>query len=262
MAFLDINDHRIYVDDSGGDGPAVVFSHGFILDHSMWDAQVHALRQSYRCITWDERGHGMTECKGPFDFWDSASDLLGVLDSLEVPSAIAVGMSQGGFLTLRAALTSPARFEALVLVDTAAGVDTPDVKAGYREMQTMWEGHGPVDVVATTQADLIFGPDYDASTWIGKWQTKAPSDRHEAWNTVIERDDVSGRLGEITCPTLVVNGTDDAAFGLDVAAGICEGLANCAGVIAVEGAAHAPPVSHPDVFNQILGEFLDRLAHD
>jgi 3-oxoadipate enol-lactonase len=260
MTFIPVNGHRIYVEDTGGDGPVLIFSHGFILDHSMWDPTVAALTGEARCITWDERGHGMTECLGPFDFWDSASDLIGILDALGVDRAVAVGMSQGGFLTIRAALERPDRFEAVVLSDTAAGVDGEEIVAAYRSMQAAWEADGPVGEVATIQADLIFGPDFDATAWIGKWQTKAPSERHDAWNTVIERDDVSHRLGEIGCPTLVVNGTNDQAFGLDVARGICEGLGDCRGVVPIEGAAHAPPVSHPERFVEVLRTFLHSIS--
>src|ERR1700746_3584626 len=51
--------------DSGGDGPAVVLSHGFLMDASMFDAQVAALAPEYRVITWDARGHGGTWAPGP-----------------------------------------------------------------------------------------------------------------------------------------------------------------------------------------------------
>ena len=56
MSFADVNGQHIYFDDSGGDGPAVLFSHGFLMDHEMFVHQVAALTGEFRCITWDERG--------------------------------------------------------------------------------------------------------------------------------------------------------------------------------------------------------------
>jgi len=47
------------VTDSGGEGPAVVFSHGLLMNHTTFAPQVGALRERPCCITWDERGHGV-----------------------------------------------------------------------------------------------------------------------------------------------------------------------------------------------------------
>ena len=55
MPFADVNGQHLYFEDSAGDGPAVVFSHGFLMDHDMFAPQVSALAPEYRCITWDER---------------------------------------------------------------------------------------------------------------------------------------------------------------------------------------------------------------
>ena len=99
-----INGVDITFVDSGGTGPAVLLSHGFLMDHTMFDAQVEALAPQYRCVRWDERGFGATPAPGPFTYWDSADDAVGLLDHLGIDEAVFVGMSQGGFLSLRAAL--------------------------------------------------------------------------------------------------------------------------------------------------------------
>ena len=260
MPFASINGNRLYIEDTGGDGPAVIFSHGFLLDHTMWDAQVEGLRDRFRCIRWDERSHGMSECNGPFTHWDAARDCMGVLDTLGVDQAALVGMSQGGFLSMRAALLFPERVRCLALVDTAAHIDPPEVIEGYRGMQKRWTEEGPTGEVATINADLIFGPEHDYSGWVGKWRSRPPTFHNTAWNTVIERDDISQRLGEITCPSLVFNGTEDQAFDMNVARGIQAGLGDCKGLIAIEGAYHAPNITHPHQVTGPLREFLAQYA--
>ena len=60
MPFADVNDQHIYFEDSGGDGAAVIFSHGFLMDHEMFEPQVGALSGEFRCVTWDKRGFGQT----------------------------------------------------------------------------------------------------------------------------------------------------------------------------------------------------------
>jgi len=132
MPIAHANGQKLYYEDTGGSGPAVVFSHGLFMDHEMFAPQVTALRDRYRVISWDERGHGGTAGAdlAPFTYYDSADDLAALLASLGVERAVLAGMSQGGFLSLRAALTHPGIVKGLILIDTQAGVEDPEKTAG------------------------------------------------------------------------------------------------------------------------------------
>ena len=110
-----INGVNIYYEDTGSNLPAVVLSHGFLMDHEMFAPQVEALKLTHRVITWDERGFGGTLATDEFTYWDSAKDVLGLMDFLGIDSAIVGGMSQGGFLSLRVALTAPERVRPLTV---------------------------------------------------------------------------------------------------------------------------------------------------
>ena len=90
MATVTVNDTPIRYEDSGGDGPVIIFSHGFMMDHTMFDAQVAAFAGEYRCIRWDERGFGDTPSTGEFSYWDSADDAVAVLDACGVDQAISI----------------------------------------------------------------------------------------------------------------------------------------------------------------------------
>src|SRR5947208_15666159 len=79
--------------DSDGDGPVVVFSHGFLMNHTMFAPQVAALRDGYRVVTYDERAHGEAEPEGRWSYWDMASDVLALLDHLAINRAVLAGMS-------------------------------------------------------------------------------------------------------------------------------------------------------------------------
>ncbi len=261
MATATINDIPIRFEDTGGDGPAVLFSHGFLMDHTMFDVQVEALTPDFRCIRWDERGFGATPAPAPFTYWDSAADAIGLLDHLGIESAVLVGMSQGGFLSLRAALTAPDRVRGLVLIDSAADVDDAETVEGYQGMMhvmgsgTDEELAGLFDVVS----GLILGDEQLAADWIPKWHELDRSQIVTAGATLLEREDVSGRLGEIACPVLIVHGTDDQAIAVDRAEAVCAGVQDCRGVVKVEGAAHAPNMTHPEIVNPPLRQFLDAL---
>ena len=153
--------------DSGGDRPAIVLSHGYLMDHAMFDPQLAVLAPEFRVITWDERGFGETSASGPFSYWDSARDVLGLLDHLGLDRAVLGGMSQGGFLSLRAALLAPGRVRALVLIDSQAGQEDPAVAPGYEQMEEIWLAQGP-EPVQEIVASIILGG-IDPQPWYAKW---------------------------------------------------------------------------------------------
>ncbi|MEL6893758.1 MAG: alpha/beta hydrolase, partial [Actinomycetota bacterium] len=248
-------------DDTGGDGPAVLFSHGFLMDRTMFDPQVQALRDAYRCISWDERGFGGTVAPGPFSYWDSADDAIGLLDHLGVDRAVLVGMSQGGFLSLRAALAHPDRVAALVLIDSQAGVDDAETIDGYRGMLHVFE-HGSDDeraAVFEMVSGLILGDAELSAEWIPRWERIDRGQLVLAGGALLGRDDVSERIGDIGCPILAVHGTADQAIDIAFAHELAEAAVDHRGVVAVEGAAHAPNLTHPDEVNNALREFLASL---
>jgi pimeloyl-ACP methyl ester carboxylesterase len=260
MPFAEVNGQRIRFDDTGGDGSPVILSHGFLMDREMFAPQVEALSPEFRVITWDERGFGETEFDGqPFTYWDSAQDCLGLLDQLGIEEAVLGGMSQGGFLSLRAALTAPERVRALVLIDTQSGVEDPERLPGYRQMQETWLEHGPVDELAQTIANLIIGDPILNEVWIAKWRQLPRETLREPGNCLFDRDDVTDRLNEIECPAIVFHGTADQSIEIEKADQLCAGLSGCTGVVRVEDGPHASNLTHPDAVNGPLLDFLHSL---
>src|ERR1700716_2361705 len=176
--------------DTGGDHPALLLGHGFLLDHTMFDAQVVALRDSWRVITWDARGFGETrDSSPPFTYWDQAEDALALLTELGIDQAVVGGMSQGGFIAMRVMLLAPERVRALVLIDTQAGGEGPA---------------GPTHELARTALGLVLSDD---PAILGAWLQRVlarPKDVLTApFRCLMDRDDITPRLGEISGPSLV-----------------------------------------------------------
>jgi pimeloyl-ACP methyl ester carboxylesterase len=260
MPFADVNGQRIRFEDSGGDGPPVILSHGFLMDREMFAPQVEALRPEFRVITWDERGFGETEFDGePFTYWDSARDCLGLLDHLGIDQAVLGGMSQGGFLSMRAALLAPGRVRALVLIDTQSGTEDPERLPVYRQMQETWLAAGPVNELAQAIAGLIIGDPVLSETWIAKWH-KLPREAMKApGDCLFERDDLTDRVAEITCPAIIFHGTADMSIEVAKAQELSERLPGSTGVVLIEGGPHASNLTHPDQVNGPLLAFLRSL---
>jgi 3-oxoadipate enol-lactonase len=260
MPFADVNRQHIYFEDSGGTGAAVIFSHGLLMDHEMFAPQVAALSDEFRCITWDERGFGATEATGGFTYWDSADDALALLAQLGVDQAFFVGMSQGGFLSLRAALRAPERVLGLGLIDTQAGPEAQEVLPLYDAMTQEWATNGLSDELAGAVAGIIMSPGYDHSGWIAKWKARPKESILEPYRTLVGRDDITGGLGEITAPAIVFHGDADAAIPMEKAEQLLAGLPNCETLVRIPGAGHAANLSHPSEVNGPLEEFLRKYS--
>lgn len=255
-----INGQEIAYDDTGGDGPPIVLAHGFLMDRSMFSSQVKALRDRYRVITWDERGFGDTVYDNqPFTYWDLADDCIALLDHLGIEKAVIGGMSQGGFISLRVALSAPERVRALILLDTQAGTEDPEVIPLYQGMVDEWVAKGPSDDIASVTAGLILGaPDLN-EVWIARWKARHQEALALPGRALLTRDDITDRLGEISAPALVVHGTADLSISMDKAEALAAGLPGSGGVVTIEGGTHSANLTHPKLVDEAILVFLDSL---
>ncbi|HEX2241028.1 MAG TPA: alpha/beta hydrolase, partial [Actinomycetota bacterium] len=232
MAHLDIGAAKLFYEDHGGGGAPVIFSHGFLMDHEMFAPQVAALASEFRCITWDQRGHGLTEAPGDFNYWDSAADLIALMDHLDLAHASLVGMSQGGYLSLRAALAAPERVNALVLIDSQAGPEDPSLRPVYDQIIDQWVSLGPDRQIAETIATFIVAP-ADPGPWIDKWMVRPARDVIPIYRALMERDDISDRVHAIGCPALVIHGEADGAISSDRGELLADLLPHCDGILLI-----------------------------
>lgn len=255
-----VNDGQLvsYV-DHGGAGPAVLLLHSYLMDADMFAPQVAQLRESFRMVAMDERGHGDTPADRPFTYWDVASDALGLLDELGVARCAVVGTSQGGFIGLRMALLAPDRVSGLALLGTSAAAEDPEMAAGYRQAAAAWREHGATQELLDLTAAICLGQ-YDPSEWQAKWR-RLPADHIDRVLTpLVERDSVLGRAAEIHCPALVLHGSADVAYPVDRARELAEALPNAEPPVIIEGGAHFLSLTDADAVNPHLHAFLDRLT--
>ena len=257
MKSAEVHGRAIPYEDSGGTRIPVVLAHGLFMDRSMFEPQVAALRDRFRVITYDERGHGeAADDPDPYSYWDLADDLAGLLDHLGLERAVIGGMSQGGFISLRFALRYPKRVIGLVLLDTQAGVELEEKRGEYEAMRSVWDEDGPSELMGGMVAAIILGNYPGNPAWVGKWMVRYPKGLGQAYTTLMDRDDITGRLPEITAPALVVHGDEDAAIPMERAEVLCAGLSGCAGVVVVAGGSHAANLNRPDAVNEAIVGFL------
>ena len=260
MPYASVNGQSLHYTDTGGDKPALIFSHGLLMDGEMFSEQVAEFKCDYRCITWDERGHGATgDASAPFSYYDSAADAVGLLDSLGIRQAVFIGMSQGGFLSLRAALAHPEFVRGIVLLGSQAGTETPETLPANTALVEAWATHGLTDEMATTIEHIIGGERFAGAPWRTKWAKITPANLAQIFATLVSRDDLTDQLHRIKAPTLVVHGDADAAIPLVRGEVVAQGIAN-AKLVVIPGGGHAANMTHAMEVNQAIRTFLSTLA--
>src|SRR5258708_23832199 len=108
MPTLDVNGARIYYEDSGGPGAPVVFAHGLLWSCRLFDAQVKALQDRFRCVAFDFRGQGQSEVTASgYDFETLTADAIELIEKLRLAPAHFAGLSVGGVSGMRLAGRRP-----------------------------------------------------------------------------------------------------------------------------------------------------------
>src|ERR1700693_5922398 len=104
--------------DGPESAPWLVLSNSLMTNLSMWDDQVAALRQSFRILRYDQRGHGGTEAdEGSYSFDLLVADIIALLDMLGIKRAHFCGLSMGGMTALFLAQRNPQRFDRIIACD-------------------------------------------------------------------------------------------------------------------------------------------------
>lgn len=242
-----------------GEGPAVLFLHGWTLDRRMWRPQIDALPPTFRVAAIDRRGFGAST--PPPDLEQELDDILAVLDALALDRCALVGMSQGGRVALRFAHKHPDRLWGLILqsapLDGFAPGPRPEEAIPLDAYRDLVRG-GAIDAMraAWSSHPLMAFPDHlDRSTLDAMLETYDGRDLSEAVSSGGEALDLARRLDAIAVPALVITGQHDTPWLQLVGDALAYGLPQARRRV-IAGAGHMSNLSHPEVFNAAIGAFL------
>ena len=130
MAFIEHDGARLYYEDSGGDGPVLLFLHGAGGNHMSWWQQVPVFRDEYRCITLDQRCFGQSvDAPGGLGCAALPTDALALLDRLGIGQAGLVAQSMGGWTCAGVVVRAPQRVWAVVMGNTVGNLTNPEIAA-------------------------------------------------------------------------------------------------------------------------------------
>jgi pimeloyl-ACP methyl ester carboxylesterase len=230
----------------------VLLTHGFSSSSRMWEPNLAALASDRQVITWDIRGHGLSDSPADQVLYSEASsveDMKAVLDAAGADRAVVGGLSLGGYLSLAFHLAHRDRVAALMLFDTGPG---------YRRDGARDEWNQRVE--RTASAFETRGLDaLSDSPEVAGTTGRDPAGLARAARGIMAQHDsrVIDSLATIALPTLVVVGARDTPFlaAADYMAGKIPGAVR----VVIDGAGHASNIDRPEAFNQAVLEFLEAL---
>ncbi|MCF3144916.1 alpha/beta fold hydrolase [Streptomyces platensis] len=257
--------------ETAGSGPAVVLLHGGMLDQHMWDEQFTWLVNSgLRAIRYDARGHGLSSTvTGDFAHHD---DLCALLDALDVPSAVLVGLSHGARVALDTALAHPDRVTALALASpgiSGRAFTDPFVLAHIKEqVAAIGAPDGAERYVEHFLRIWVDGPHREPSAVHPGFRERMRASAEA--NVEVHADGMGAgmplevgaadRLGEIRVPTVVFDGDLDSR---DISANAHAIALTVPGArrVRIPGAAHMVNLENTPLFDHELHAFLSSLDY-
>src|SRR5687767_2711365 len=220
MAKISVNGTELYYEDTGpgSSGETIVFSHGLLWGTELFEPQIAALRDRYRCIAWDHRGQGRSaadhrENIGIELVWQDAVALLEALGTGRVHFC---GLSMGGFVAMRMAARRPDLVRSLILIETSSDPEPLENIGRYRLLTRVVRLFGarpvksrvaPIMLGKTILTERTRHSDVERFTAI---MTR----RRDIWravNGVIDRAGIHDELSRITTPTVILVGDEDVA---------------------------------------------------
>jgi len=258
---VEVNGARLYY-EAAGDEQAFVMLHGHLLDRRQWDNEFASFAADYRVVRFDARGFGQSsQPDEPFAYYE---DLRGLMDALSIERAVLMGCSGGGATIIDFALAYPDRAVALVLVGSGLGgypfpEEPPPLALEMREAFDRGDVEGAVELALRIWTDGE-GRTPEQVNRAARERTREMH-RHLFSRPRVEVEarglepPAAGRLAELRAPTLVTVGANDLRFIRDVA-DVITAQAPHARKVAIPDAGHHPNIEHPDLFEQVVREFL------
>jgi 3-oxoadipate enol-lactonase len=262
MATIRSGDAQLFYEINGS-GPAVVLLHPFPLNHHFWDDTVPHLSNRYRLVLPDLRAHGDSDAgDGPVTMAKLADDLDRLCRELDIPRAIFVGVSIGGYTLFEFWRRYRERVGALVLANTRAGAETPEGRAARLQTADKVEREGTAAFVDDllqklfSKTTLTNRPDIaNAARALAKQMSSA--DTAQVQRGMADRADSIPTLVAINVPTLVIGGEDDSV-PLSELELIHQRIAGSQFRV-IPKAGHYAAMEQPAEFARLLRTFLDAL---
>ena len=254
MAYIDRDGVNIHYDVQGpARGLPVLLSHGHAAAMPTWAPQVAALRERFRVITWDLRGHGRSAAPDDparYTVEHTVADMAAILDACGIARAVIGGHSLGGVMSFQFQLRHPERVLAMAILNSGPGFRSDSARDA-------WNISCERTAASLTRKGLAALA--KSSEVRAAWHRDVRGLIHAARGIMTHRDArMIDNLGNIAVPVLVLVGDRDREF-LGAADYMARKIPDVHKFV-VENAGHAANLDQPETVNRLLCDFLERVA--
>lgn len=263
MNFVRVNGVLLhYRVDGRADAPALVLVNSLGTDRRIWDDVIGHLSSQYRVLSYDKRGHGLSDTPGgDYSLDNHLDDLEGLLNHVGIERFALAGVSVGGLISMGFALRAPERLTSLILCDTAPKVGDA----------AMWNARAEavrVKGLAAIADDVMerwFSPGFrkkkpdELAGWRNLFLRTSP-DGYAATCATLRDTDLTDRIGAIAARTLVVAGEDDGATPVPLVQACAEAILGARFEL-LHGVGHIPSIEQPTKLAALISDFLKELPN-
>jgi len=255
-----VNGIEVNYEIHGKEGaPWLTLSHSLACSVRMWDPQIAALKDRYRILAYDTRGHGATEApKGAYTLEQLADDLFFLLKELKITSTHYCGLSMGGMIGQTFALKYPGIFRTLTLADTTSRYPAEAAPVWAERVKTA-EAKGMEPLAQPTLERWFTEPFRKANPavvdGIRKLIIATPVAGYAGCCHALPKINATARLKEIKCPILVIVGEQDPGTPVAMAKEIHDNAPGSK-LVVLPQAAHLANLEQPAGFTRALEDFI------
>lgn len=240
-----------------GSGTPLVLTHGLGADLHFWDESFEVLAKHHRTLRWDMRGSGASDCPpGPYRPQDFSTDLLHLLDALQIERVHLAGVSMGGVIAQRFALDHSHRLRSLVLISTSSEVGARAVAMRER-LADQVEERGFDD--RNSDASRAFAPSFaaqhpDVVRRMGEATRACNPQAYAAAARAVSDYRWTSELERVTTPTLILQGLDDQLTPPGGSVRMSRALPHSR-LLMIPNAGHYLPLEQPLLFASCVAAF-------
>lgn len=263
MYFARINGVLLHYRLAGHQGaPVVVLANSLGTDARIWDGVISRLAESYRVVSYDKRGHGLSDIPaGDYSLDDHLDDLFGLADYLGIERFALGGVSIGGLIAQGAALRAPERLTALVICNSAA--KSGDHPFWTARMNAVLE-NGTASI-ADGIMERWFSPQFrsERTEELAGWRNmflRCDAKGYAATCATLRDADLRDKISAIALPTLLVAGEQDLAMPAAQVEATAEAISGSRFEI-FPGVGHIPSIEAPEKLAGLMLEFLKEAGH-
>jgi 3-oxoadipate enol-lactonase len=262
MQFVNLGGVAVHydIDWAGENRPVVALVNSLGTDSRIWHHVIPKLAGDYTVLTYDKRGHGLSDLGNPpYSIGDLSGELASLLDHLGLSNVIVCGLSVGGLIAQGLYASRPDLVRALILSNTAHKIGTPQM---WADRIGAVEQNGIASILEPVMQRWFTAsfrePGNAAYKAYCNMLVRQPALGYSGTCAAISNADFTEEAARIAVPTLCIAGDQDGSTPPELVRSLAD-LIPGARYEVIEGTAHIPCIEAPGAYAALIRGFLEEL---